>query len=210
MLYADGVRQGDGRTLLELEDLARSYSHPCIMDIKIGHRTWYPQADPAYIERCRAKDAATTQAALGFKICGMQVYRHGQGGYWRASKRWCKTLPEVLVDKALLSFVHNEHGLKPSDVYGGAGGAVAQLEDLAAWFRLQREFRFYSASVLILYEGDASDAGGAAVRVRLVDFAHTFQTDERGKGDDNFLAGLLSLTARLNGVSRIETADTLM
>jgi hypothetical protein len=88
----------------------------------------------------RAKDAATTQAALGFKICGMQVgdgdskvvgggqethslrlaltvspkrmpspkvFRHGAGGYWRASKRWCKTLPAELVDKALLSFAHN-------------------------------------------------------------------------------------------------------
>ena len=31
----------------------------------------------------REKDESTTQAALGFKICGMQVYRHGAGGYWR-------------------------------------------------------------------------------------------------------------------------------
>ncbi len=37
----------------------------------------------------------------------MQVFRHGAGGYWRASKRWCKTLPVELVDKALLSFAHN-------------------------------------------------------------------------------------------------------
>ena len=40
-------------------------------------------------------------------MCGMQVYRHAAGGYWRASKRWCKTLPVELVDKALLSFAHN-------------------------------------------------------------------------------------------------------
>ena len=37
----------------------------------------------------------------------MQVFRHGAGGYWRASKRWCKTLPVGLVDKALVSFAHN-------------------------------------------------------------------------------------------------------
>lgn len=102
-----GVQVADGRVLLELEDLARWYHHPCIIDIKIGHQTWYPHADPAYIERCKKKDAATTQSTLGFKICGMQVYRHGRGGYWRASKRWCKTLPELLVDKALTSFAHN-------------------------------------------------------------------------------------------------------
>ena len=105
--YADGVREADGRVLLELEDLARYYNHPAIMDIKVGRRTWYPGADQAYIKRCATKDAATTQSALGFKICGMQVYRRGRGGYWRASKGWCKTLPEPLVDKALLSFAHN-------------------------------------------------------------------------------------------------------
>jgi len=102
-----GVLESDGRVLLELEDLARWYHHPCIMDIKIGHRTWYTHADPDYIARCKKKDCATTQASLGFKICGMQVFRHGRGGYWRASKRWCKTLPELLVDKALTSFAHN-------------------------------------------------------------------------------------------------------
>lgn len=37
----------------------------------------------------------------------LQVFRHGAGGYWRASKRWCKTLPAELVDKALFSFAHN-------------------------------------------------------------------------------------------------------
>ena len=37
----------------------------------------------------------------------LQVFRHGAGGYWRASKRWCKTLPVELVDKALMSFAHN-------------------------------------------------------------------------------------------------------
>ncbi|KAL4424338.1 hypothetical protein ABPG75_001639 [Micractinium tetrahymenae] len=172
--YYGTAQHPDGRALLELEDLASAYRHPCIVDIKVGFRTWYPGADPAYIQRCRDKDASTTQAALGFKICGMQVFRHGAGGYWRASKRWCKTLPAELVDKALHSFAHNEHGLRPSDVYGGPGGAIAQLEALESWFAMQRDFHFYSSSVLVLYEGGAASPEGAKVRVRLVDFAHTF------------------------------------
>lgn len=114
--------------LLELEDLARWYRHPCIMDVKVGRRTWYPQAEAAYIERCRAKDAATTQRALGFKICGMQVWRHAQGGYWRASKRWCKTLPEAMVDKALVSFAHNgEPRPRGASTRGIRGRAAAQM-----------------------------------------------------------------------------------
>lgn len=52
--HADGVTQHeDARTLLELEDLARAYRHPCIIDIKVGFRTWYPQADDKYIQRCK-------------------------------------------------------------------------------------------------------------------------------------------------------------
>ncbi len=76
----------------------------------------------------RAKDQSTTQASLGFKICGMQVYRHSQGGYWRASKRWCKTLPAELVDKPLLSFAHNgELGLaclRPRQGHHLGGGVL--------------------------------------------------------------------------------------
>lgn len=63
----------DNVTLLELEDVAKRYRHPSIIDIKLGFRTWYPTADQRYIDKCKAKDASTTQAALGFKICGMQV-----------------------------------------------------------------------------------------------------------------------------------------
>ena len=70
---ADGVVDLRGRHLLELEDVAQHYHRPSIIDIKVGYQTWYPGAEEAYIQRCRAKDAATTQAALGFKICGMQV-----------------------------------------------------------------------------------------------------------------------------------------
>lgn len=65
----------DNVTLLELEDVAKRYRHPSIIDIKLGFRTWYPTADQRYIDKCKAKDASTTQAALGFKICGMQVFR---------------------------------------------------------------------------------------------------------------------------------------
>ncbi len=70
---AVGVVEMDKVTLLELEDVAKRYRHPSIIDIKLGFRTWYPTADQRYIDKCKAKDASTTQAALGFKICGMQV-----------------------------------------------------------------------------------------------------------------------------------------
>lgn len=53
--------------------------------------------------------------------------------------------------------------------------------------------------MLVLYEGDGAGAEDARVRVRLVDFAHTFTSDGGGR-DANFLAGLRALLARLRAV----------
>lgn len=208
-----GVHELPDRTLVELEDLAARYTHPSIIDIKVGFHTWYHGADQRYIEKCKVKDSETTQAALGFKVCGMQVYRQGQGGYWRCSKRWCKTLPEGGVDAALLRFAHNGGGLRPVDVYGGERGAVAALQALEAWFARQREFMFYSSSVLIIYEGDAECAEEADVSVRLVDFAHSWRQPgfpHGGEMDSNFAAGLHALIKRLVRVMRYDVPDLVL
>lgn len=107
---------------------------------------------------------------------------------------------------------NTEHGLRPSDVYGGSTGAVAQLQSLLSWFEIQEDFHFYSASILILYEGDAEGSSDANVRVRLVDFAHTFSTEDAlviGK-DKNFTRGLKAVMRRFLAVSRLDVPDSLM
>ena len=53
-----------------------------------------------------------------------------------------------------------ENGIRPEHVYGGAHGAISQLQALESWFEVQREFHFYSSSVLILYEGGATGGPG--------------------------------------------------
>ena len=60
-------------SLVRARRLDKKIQAPSIVDIKVGLRTWYAGADPSHIERCKLKDAATTQAALGYKVCGMQV-----------------------------------------------------------------------------------------------------------------------------------------
>mmetsp|Transcript_14695 Transcript_14695/g.44358 ORF Transcript_14695/g.44358 Transcript_14695/m.44358 type:complete len:789 (+) Transcript_14695:333-2699(+) len=202
--YYGTVCSGDD-LLLELEDVAQSYKRPSIIDIKVGFKTWYPGAEERYIAKCQAKDAATTQSKLGFKICGMQVFRHLQRGFWRASKRWCKGMSEDAVTKALLRFANNEAGLTPKDIYGGPQGAIAQLAGLTAWFAQQTEFCFYSSSVLIIYEGAATRTEDAHVSIRLVDFAHTFPSG--GKPDGNFTAGARALLGALSGVMQLNVQD---
>lgn len=194
------IHSFEGNTLLQLEDVARNYDHPTIIDIKIGKKTWYDEADETYIQRCKLKDSATTQERFGFKICGMQVFRHRLGGYWRASKKWCKTITEDTIDRAFESFVHNQNGLTPIDIFGGPEGVIHQLSLLEEWFSFQTEFRFFSSSILILYEGNASSSSDANVSLRMVDFAHTFHVPGGLQRDENYLEGLKSLKARLLGI----------
>ena len=101
-----------------------------------------------------------------------------------------------------------EAGLRPADIYSGPNGAIAQLRRLESWFAVQRDFCFYSSSVLIIYEGAADSAATAAVTVRLVDFAHTFPSG--GRRDKNFLEGTRALAQALTNVLALEHHDSLV
>ncbi|GMH44876.1 hypothetical protein BSKO_12833 [Bryopsis sp. KO-2023] len=188
-----------GRKLLALEDVGARYSKPSVIDIKIGYRTWYNSSDERYVARARAKDEATTQASLGFKICGWQVYKHSKEKICRGSKSFCKTMSEGQVDRAFCDFADNETGLGPESVFGGTFGAIPQLLELHSWFQHQRMFHFYSSSVLIFYEGSAACPEDLNVRVSMVDFAHTFPAE--GRWDENYLEGLTSLIDHLGLVA---------
>lgn len=136
------------------------------------------------------------------------MFRACQRGYWRASKRWCKQLPQDVVNKALIRFANNEAGLRPIDIYGGRNGAISQLQQLEQWFQAQREFYFYSSSVLLIYEGDAETEEEARVTIKLVDFAHTFASD--GKKDTNFVGGISALIEALTNVLTLDYHDCLL
>ncbi|CAI5459193.1 unnamed protein product [Closterium sp. Yama58-4] len=75
-----------------MEDLTRNYTKPCIMDIKMGRKTWYEGAPQKYIDKCLVKDATTTSGSLGYRIAGMQVQDSSTGAMWRADRKWCQNL----------------------------------------------------------------------------------------------------------------------
>ena len=54
-----------------LEDITHRFTHPCIIDLKMGQRVWDDHADVDKIEREKRKYPA--QETLGFRIIGMRV-----------------------------------------------------------------------------------------------------------------------------------------
>jgi len=65
-----------------------------------------PRSQPAPTVRIpppRSKDESTTQASLGFRICGVKVTR-ADGSEWCADRHWGKGLGQESVLEALRQF----------------------------------------------------------------------------------------------------------
>lgn len=197
------IEASDGSGLhphLVLQDVVSSCLNPSIMDIKIGSRTWYPEASEEYIQKCFKKDRESTSLALGFRISGLQVHGSKDSGFWKPDKKLIQNFTAKDVRLVLRKFVSSntsaDSGMDPdcsfaSTVYGGSAGILAQLLELKEWFEDQTIFHFYSCSVLMVYDKESvSEGRSSGAEVRLVDFAHVVE----GKGiiDHNFLGGLCS------------------
>lgn len=189
------------RSHIVLEDVVSNLIGPSIMDIKIGSRTWYPQASEEYIQRCLQKDRVSSSLSLGFRISGLQVYGGKDSESWKPGKKFVQKLTSEGVTLVLKKFVSSnastDSNLDPdasfaSSVYGGSGGILAQLLELKAWFEDQTIYHFNSCSVLMVYEKEKVLKGGSSgAEVKLIDFAHVMEGE--GVIDHNFLGGLCSL-----------------
>ena len=212
-----GVRAVRGLPHLALEDLAGApFALPCVLDVKMGVRSWGEGAS----EEKAAREAAKwpPQARLGLRFTGMRVGRLGAGGApeWRAWR--ARALPCGGGDEAPVAALTDFLG-------GGAGDGSARLDvvpplleklrALEAWFCAQREFRFYGSSLLLVYDGveaggGRGDGGGAAVaprappavQLRMIDFAHACRAEEGAPPgcDAGYLVGLRTLARALRSL----------
>ncbi|XP_022145873.1 inositol polyphosphate multikinase alpha-like [Momordica charantia] len=185
---------------LVLQDLVSSYVNPSIMDIKIGSRTWYPQASEDYIQRCFKKDRETSSLALGFRLSGLQIHVSQKVGYWKPERRSLQNLSaedvKLILKKYVSSNAPDSDADEPdcvfaSSVYGGSNGVLAQLLELKTWFEDQTIYHFYSSSVLMVYDKETTLETKSNAAIKLVDFAHIVESG--GVIDHNFLGGLCSL-----------------
>jgi 1D-myo-inositol-tetrakisphosphate 5-kinase/inositol-polyphosphate multikinase len=195
---SDGSGQ---RPHLVLEDVVSSRSHPSVMDVKIGSRTWYPEASEDYIQRCFEKDRKSSSLCLGFRISGLQLYGSEESELWKPERKLVQNLSADGVRVVLKKFVSSNSPIDPnlnpdcafaSSVYGGSSGILAQLLELKSWFEDQTIYHLNSCSVLMVYEKKKVLKGGSSdAEVKLIDFAHV--TEGNGIIDHNFVGGLCSL-----------------
>ncbi|XP_055631982.1 inositol polyphosphate multikinase isoform X2 [Toxorhynchites rutilus septentrionalis] len=139
----------DGKLVefIKLSDLTHGMLEPCIMDVKIGCRTWDPLATP---EKRRAEESKyqACKQPLGLCIPGFQVYSLASGRRLRFGKEYGKKLNETTVKDAFRKFLNTDSGLCRQLLIQ----LLSDLWPIQKWARTQTTFRLYSSSVLLVYD----------------------------------------------------------
>ncbi|CAG0893755.1 unnamed protein product [Cyprideis torosa] len=186
---SSGVKRN--REFLVLENLTSKYEYPCILDLKMGTRQYGDDAPPDKIKRHCDRVTSSTSGVLGVRICGMQVYDPVTTKFRCWDKYHGRSLTVAGFKEAIVRFLQNGNRIRVDLI----PAMIDKLTHLTEVLEGLDSFRFYSSSLLILYEGaptslasvsgscevsptssiaDASTSpcGHIGVDVRMIDFAH--------------------------------------
>jgi len=192
---------------LILSDVLEGFARPSVVDIKIGERTWGPDASQSK----RNKEAAKypgTRPSHGFSVCGMMVHciADETQEVIRLDREYGKALKtdEVGSIPDLFFDVHRSPGFC-TQVAEIVAEKIRQVMEV---FAAQTSYKIYASSLLVAYDaeavGDFRKAGGgvsrdqlaSAVNVKVIDFANAYYNgDEEAdrETDENFVRGIRNI-----------------
>jgi len=195
------MEDGTKAEYLMMENLTQGFKLPCIMDVKIGARTWGPDSSP---EKRAAQDASYsgTKKPFGFSVPGLAVYK---GAEIKAGKKpeqivhgkdFGRALSAETIDTLLPLFLAQD--VRPSTAKSLAKIFVRKLQKIQALFQVQTTFHLYGSSLLFVYDAAACSSTDEAVleksaSVKMIDFAHVWPAE--GKVDTNYLNGVDNLVS---------------
>mmetsp|Transcript_11508 Transcript_11508/g.24366 ORF Transcript_11508/g.24366 Transcript_11508/m.24366 type:complete len:572 (+) Transcript_11508:61-1776(+) len=192
---------------LLLRNLIKPYTHPNVIDIKMGTQTYEPSAPKS--KRIRESDKYPSQSEIGFRIVGMRVYDPSCGSedgyrYWNKSFGVSLTKREEVLDALMVFFNCKRNGGDVSYAKLILVEMVSELKKIKAWFEMNTTLAFYASSILMVYEG-SNEALSSELKkgecedpiLKMIDFAHVCRQEG---GDGGYLKGISNLLAMLEEV----------
>ncbi|KYM97315.1 PREDICTED: inositol polyphosphate multikinase-like [Cyphomyrmex costatus] len=144
------LRVFNNRTkFLILRNITKGMAEPCVIDIKIGFRTWDPLATP---EKRRTEELkyAESKRTYGFCITGYQVYSVLSGRLRKYDRDYGKLLGVEGVVEALEDFLNKIPGKSVCQQL--VSEILTYLYKIERFFNMQRKYCFYSSSLLVAYD----------------------------------------------------------
>nr|XP_004657837.2 inositol polyphosphate multikinase [Jaculus jaculus] len=134
---------------LKLEDVTHKFHKPCIMDVKIGQKSYDPFASSEKIEQQVSKYPLMEE--IGFLVLGMRVYHTHSDSYETHNQHYGRSLTKETIKDGISKFFHNGFCLRKDAV----AASIQKIEKILQWFENQKQLSFYASSLLFVYEGSS-------------------------------------------------------